>query len=289
MNGVAESQVQRAELAETTLKKPRLGFLGVGWIGRNRMEAMAASGLGEIVAVADPAEANRLEAAKLAPQAEMVEGLDDLLKVGVDGVIIATPSALHAEQAIGSLEAGCAVFCQKPLARTHAETAAVIKAAKEANRLLGVDLSYRYIQGVNEMRRIIREGEIGNLFAADLVFHNAYGPDKSWFYDLALAGGGCVIDLGIHLVDLAFWILGNPAVQHISSALYAKGEALPHPPEVVEDYAAARMDLTSGTAINLACSWRLHAGCDASIKASFYGSKGGVERTNGEDGPEWNG
>jgi predicted dehydrogenase len=63
----------------------------------------------------------------------------------------------------------------------------------------------------------MRSGELGRVFAVDLVFHNAYGPDKPWFYDPELAGGGCVMDLGVHLVDLALWSLDFPGVTAVTS------------------------------------------------------------------------
>jgi hypothetical protein len=112
--------------------KPRLGFLGVGWIGRHRMEAMIATGAIEVAAIADPSPEMAAEALKLAPAAQQVAGLAELLDMGLDGIVIATPSALHAEQSIQALERGAAVFCQKPLGRTAAEARAVIDAAKRA-------------------------------------------------------------------------------------------------------------------------------------------------------------
>jgi predicted dehydrogenase len=259
---------------------PRLGFLGVGWIGRSRLEAIARTGLAEIAAIADPIEENRIQARKLAESAETVEKLQDLLALELDGIVIATPSALHAVQAIKVLETGIPVFCQKPLARNAGETIAVIEAARKADRLLGVDLSYRYTSGIRRMRQAITSGELGKIFAADLVFHNAYGPDKSWFYDRDLSGGGCVIDLGIHLVDLAFWLLDYPAAQNVSSRLYADGAPLDARMDKVEDYANARIDLASGACLQLACSWKLQAGREAVISATFYGTNGGVEFRN---------
>src|SRR4051812_40941045 len=80
--------------------RPRLGFLGVGWIGRHRLDAIAQSEVAEIVAVADPARELAVEAARISPAATVLTSLDALLEVGVDGVVIATPSALHAEQAV---------------------------------------------------------------------------------------------------------------------------------------------------------------------------------------------
>lgn len=266
--------------APTQAGRPRLGFLGVGWIGRNRMEAMLATGAVEAAAIADPSPEMAAEAARLAPGAAVVSGLDDLLETGVDGVVIATPSAMHAEQSIRTLEAGAAVFCQKPLGRTAAETRAVVEAARKADRLLAVDLSYRFTEGMSRIAELLRSGEIGRVHAADLVFHNAYGPDKAWFYDTALSGGGCVMDLGVHLVDLTLWVLDFPAVREVSAHLFAAGEPLGARPDRVEDYAVATLELETGAVVRLACSWRLHAGREAVISADFYGAEGGATLRN---------
>jgi len=262
------------------LKKPRLGFLGVGWIGRHRMKALIDSGIIEAVAVADPSRDCLEEALKLAPSAKPAPSLSRLINEGLDGIVIATPSAQHAEQALEALRHGVAVFCQKPIGRNWEEASAVVEAAKAANRLLGLDLSYRHTQAMRQIRPIVAEGGIGRVHTVDLVFHNAYGPDKPWFYDPELSGGGCVIDLGVHLVDLALWTLGFPKVVDVTSHLFANGERLPAHPAVVEDVAAATLTLETGTVIRLACSWRLNAGQDAEIAAAFYGTEGGTAMRN---------
>ena len=289
VNGVREEDLgatgDRSRPVERAARRaspvPRLGFLGVGWIGKHRMQAIARGGFGEVVAVAD---ASREMAAAAARELEaaptIADSLDDLLDADLDGVVIATPSALHAEQSIAALERGVAVFCQKPLARTAAETARVVDAARAADRLLGVDLSYRCTEGMRRIRELVSAGELGRVYAVDLVFHNAYGPDKPWFHDPRLSGGGCVVDLGIHLVDLALWTLGFPTVTTASSRLFAKGEPLRSTLEQVEDYAVARLDLDTGATIQLTCSWNLPAGCDAVIGASFYGTRGGAALRN---------
>jgi predicted dehydrogenase len=260
---------------------PRLGFVGVGWIGRHRMEAIAGSGCGDVAALAD-ASADALAAArKSAPNATSFgASFEELLDADLDGIVIATPSALHADQAVAALERGLAVFCQKPLARTAGETRRVVDAARAADRLLGVDLSYRHTAGMRAIRELVTSGALGDVYAVDLVFHNAYGPDKPWFYDPALSGGGCVVDLGIHLVDLALWTLGFPDVQSATSRLYSKGRALRPLQRDVEDYAVARLDLANGASVQLTCSWNLPAGQDAVIGASFYGTQGGAALRN---------
>ncbi len=144
-----------------------MGFLGVGWIGRNRLEALLRSGLVDIAAVCDPGAENAAAASQLAGCA-IEESFDALLGTGLDGLVIATPSALHADQAIAALQRGVAVFCQKPLGRTEDETARVVAAARTENKLLAVDLSYRYVKGIEQVRDLIRTGELGTVYAADL-------------------------------------------------------------------------------------------------------------------------
>lgn len=280
-----ESQSPEAETTHAltharTRALPSLGFLGVGWIGRHRMEAIARSGFGQVAAVADTSAEMIAAARETAPDAQVADGADALLEMGLDGIVIATPSAMHAEQSIRALQAGTAVFCQKPLGRTAGEVRRVVDAARAADRLLAVDLSYRFTAGMRAIRDRIARGELGKVYAVDLVFHNAYGPDKPWFYDPALSGGGCVMDLGVHLVDLALWALDFPGVENVTSRLFAGGEALGAGADCCEDYATARVDLAGGTAVDLACSWKVSAGQDAVIGASFYGTGGGAALKN---------
>jgi predicted dehydrogenase len=126
----------------------------------------------------------------------------------------------------------------------------------------------------------VRAGAIGEPYAVDVTFHNAYGPDKPWFFDPERSGGGCVIDLGIHLVDLALWTLDFPAVTGVDARLFAQGRPLGDPARQVEDYAVATIDLATGTTVRLACSWNLAAGSDCVIDASFYGTAGGAAFRN---------
>jgi predicted dehydrogenase len=256
------------------MSRPRIGFLGTGWIGRHRMAAMLATGAVEATAFCDPAPECAAEAGGLAREAARVPSLAAMLDLNLDGVVIATPSALHAAQSIAALERGVAVFCQKPLGRDAAEARAVVAAARRADRLLSVDFSYRYTAAARAMADLVRGGALGRVFAADLVFHNAYGPDKAWFYDRAQSGGGCVMDLGVHLVDLLLWLFDFPELAEANAALLAGGQ--PAGAEAVEDYAVAQLVLSNGVVARLACSWRLQAGQEAVIEASLYGDRGGA-------------
>ncbi|MEO6546835.1 MAG: Gfo/Idh/MocA family oxidoreductase [Ferruginibacter sp.] len=260
--------------------KPRLAFAGAGWIGRARMKAVAESDLAEMSFIADPSEECLQEAYKIAPEIRAINSFDEMVcNDAIDGVVIATPSALHMQQAIAAFRENKAVFCQKPLGRTRLEVAAVVNAARRNKKLLGADFSYRYTNAFQKIATIIQSGELGNIYAIDLKFHNAYGPDKPWFHDFSLSGGGCALDLGIHLIDLMLYALDFPAVVKVNSNLLSKSMSVKGRKEV-EDYAAVIIELENDVTAQLACSWNLPAGADAIIEASFYGTKGGVSLKN---------
>lgn len=264
----------------TSQKTIRLGFAGLGWIGLNRMQAALELEAVEAAALFDPSEESLAAAKEQAPEAAVASTFEKLLEQDLDGVVIATPSALHARQTIEALERGLAVFCQKPLARTLQETEDVIEAARSADRLLMTDLSYRYIRGVERMRELIGSGELGTVYAADLTFHNAYGPNKPWFFDYRQSGGGCLIDLGTHLVDLAVQLLGPKPLRRLDCQMFRDGRRLPSPIEDVEDFATVNWEHDDGSTVRMACSWNLSAGRDAVIEAVFYGTQGAVALKN---------
>ncbi|ASQ44765.1 Gfo/Idh/MocA family protein [Legionella clemsonensis] len=262
-------------------KRLSLGFIGVGWIGRSRMEALINQGNIKAVVIAEPCMQNASNALKMAAGARLVKSPEDVYKnEALDGIVIATPSALHASQSLEALKAGKAVFCQKPLGRTSEEVEQIINASKEADKLLFVDLSYRYTKAFQAIYDTIIRGEIGRIHAVNLVFHNAYGPDKAWFYDIKQSGGGCVIDLGVHLLDMALYCLGFPEVINLQSHLYSRGIKLKPNEEKVEDFAKIFMSTADETTLSLECSWNASAGQDAVIEVVFYGSEGGVALKN---------
>jgi predicted dehydrogenase len=267
--------------------RPRLGFIGLGWIGRMRLAAVASSeGPAEAAALCDPSAASLQDAAKPFPGVPCFDDYEQMLDraedLGLDGVVIATPNALHAPQTLAALDRGLAVFCQKPLALSAAEAREMVEASRRADRLLGVDYSYRHTEGAQALRRLtggsLDGGELGRVYSLETVFHNAYGPDKPWCFDRSLSGGGALMDLGVHLVDLAFWLLGDPEVRAIHGGATRGGAPLSEGD--VDDFASARIDLEGGGVISLAVSWNAHAGRDCVIRAAALGTAGGAEFRN---------
>lgn len=264
-------------VVETKKDTLRVGFIGTGWIGRNRMVALLQEQFIMPVAIFDTDNEQACKALEIIPNAFRCNSIEEIVSTDVDAVVIATPNALHEAQALDALDRNCAVFCQKPLGRNAKECIRIIDYAQEKNLRLGIDMSYRYLEGIQIGRSIIENGLIGDIFTVDCCFHNAYGPDKEWFYNPLLSGGGCLIDLGVHCIDLAMWVLGFPAVKNVSGILYEKGKRVYKNGLLrAEDYADAIIELDSGVTIRTACSWKISAGCDAVIKWVFYGSKGTI-------------
>jgi predicted dehydrogenase len=261
---------------------PKIGFLGVGWIGKSRLQAIAEAGAGEIAAFHEP-NAETADALKADyPQATACATYEQLLKQDIDAVAIATPSAQHAQQTAQAIAAGKHVFCQKPLARTTAETKELVAAAKAADVHLGVDFSYRDTKALQAVQQLVQSGDLGTVYAAELVFHNAYGPDKGWYYDSKLAGGGCLMDLGIHLIDALFFLFPSLDIREAKAKRFSKG-SLVTDEEAVEDFAHASISGSSSSgelSATLATSWNLPAGQEAAIGISVYGSSGGAQFTN---------
>lgn len=261
--------------------RPRIGLLGVGWIGRLRLQALVDADVSDVVALADPSAHARDAARAIVPPARVVESLDELLRERLDGVVIATPSALHAAQAMACLERGMAVFCQKPLACTAHEAAAVVGAARAANRRLDVDLCYRTTAAASALKRLVAEGVLGTIHSVELVFLNAYSPGQEWCYVRDLAGGGCVMDLGIHLLDQLVWLLGWRDLRIADARLLTRGVPWSATDAgSIEDFAQVIVENGDGAVARLTCAWRASIGQDARIGIELVGTTGGARLRN---------
>ena len=207
------------------MSRTGLGFAGLGGLGEALLKDVPKFGEHlEVVAVQDirrdvaGAMAERYNAAWAGDR------FDDLLSVdGVDAVVLCTPNALHAAQTQAALRAGKDVLVQKPLAISLDDAQATLDLAEASGKLLFVDYSYRFLDTMARFRAAA--AELGPLRSAHAVFHNVYGPgaEKSWFFDPRLSGGGALTDLGVHLLDLALWLVEPRQAQLVSAVLCSGG------------------------------------------------------------------
>jgi predicted dehydrogenase len=198
---------------------PGLALLGCGWVAD--MHARAAAECGHtVVAVAN----HRLESAERFASEHVIERVTTDWRAlvsapDVDVVIVCTPNSLHAEQSIAALAAGKHVLCEKPMATTTADGEAMLAAAALHDRLLLVLHPWRHHPAVIAVRDAIAEGDLGRVVRTHgYGVHADWGP-SGWFTDPALAGGGALVDMGIHAIDTARFLLGDPEARRVAASI----------------------------------------------------------------------
>jgi predicted dehydrogenase len=272
----------------------RVGVVGLGWAGRQHIEAYGDLPGTEVVAIAGLEEDIRASLAAEHAVEHEVARWEDLLDVdGLDAVSVAVPTFLHAPITIAALERGLHVLCEKPLARTYAEAEAMVQAARRAGRVLDVAFNHRRRGDIQELKRLIDAGRLGRAYYAKAWWLRRSGIPTlgSWFTRSELAGGGPLVDIGIHVLDYALFLLGNPGVRTVSASTYdllgqsgwgshsesAKSGVTDAKTFDVEDLATVFMRLDDGGTLLLEASWAAHRSDGDEFGITLYGSDGGAE------------
>jgi len=189
----------------------RVALFGSGWIQKMHARAVQDHPEGVLVAATNWREPSLRALADAFGIPKVTTSWYDLVHDDeVDAVVIATPNALHAEQAIACLHAGKHVLVEKPMAMSVAECDAMIVAARNADRYLMVAHCWRFHPAVVAVRDVIRGGDLGRIVKTHgYGIHTEWGP-SGWFTQRALAGGGALIDMGVHAIDTARFLLDDP-------------------------------------------------------------------------------
>ena len=236
-------------------KTLRVGLVGVGAAAQiSHIPALKRLEGVELVALCDrdPEKAARVAAKFGIPRS--TGRFDDLLADDVvDAVDICTPNFLHAPMATAALEAGKHVLCERPLARSGTEAAAMLKAAKKAECVLMCAVQHRFRADAQLLRTFVQKGDLGEIFFAKagwLRQRTEWDSDE-WRRQQRESGGGVVLDLGFQMLDLSLWILGSPKVHSVTASVHrmSKGE--------VEDSATAFLRLEGGATLTLELTWGL--------------------------------
>ncbi|MBN9189118.1 MAG: Gfo/Idh/MocA family oxidoreductase [Microbacterium sp.] len=269
----------------------RVAVIGVGGVGAAHAHAFAAHPDVELVALADAVPGRRdAVAAELGVPRVLGDWREVLAADGVDAVSIALPNALHAPVTIAALEAGLHVLCEKPLATTVADARAMVDAARTAGRVLEVPFNHRKRGDVAFLERYLADPGIGEIYHVRASWRRRAGiAAAGWFRSRELAGGGALIDLGPHVLDLVLHLLGEPAVRTASAAVHGRlgtagyGRTRSATPvhnggDVVdvEDLASAFLRLDGGVSVQFEISWAGHAADDEDISLEILGVDGGV-------------
>jgi len=179
----------------------------------------------EVVALCDI----KIEKAKQLAQKfgvkDVYEDYNDVLNIpGLDAVDICTPNYLHSVIAVKALEKGINVFCEKPDATNVAEANKMKVAAEKSGKLLMVMRNNRYMPISSYLKKYIEDGKMGDIYAARCGWQRRRGiPGKGgWFTTKEQSGGGPLIDLGVHMIDLTMWLMGNPKPVAVTGCTYTE-------------------------------------------------------------------
>ncbi|MBN2207131.1 MAG: Gfo/Idh/MocA family oxidoreductase, partial [Candidatus Aminicenantes bacterium] len=229
----------------------RTAIVGAGLAGRKRAESLKSCGqAGWLVAVCD-SDPGRAAALAAATGARAYDDWRTALETpGLEAVIAAAPNKLNTEIAAAALERGCHVLCEKPLGRTAEEAARLNLAAAEARRVLKTGFNHRYHPALRTAKALVESGRLGPLYHIRGVYGHGGRPgyENEWRADPKLAGGGVLIDQGVHVVDLSRWFLGE--IGEVFGQIRTSGWPMP-----VEDNAWLILRAAGGRTASLLVSW----------------------------------
>ena len=247
----------------------RFGVIGAGKIGSLRIATIKANPSAELAAVFDHSNA-AVEKAVAGTIAKPCTDLQEFLNSNLDAVVVATPCHFHEELCLAAFAAGAHVLCEKPLANTVEASASIVAAAKKAGRILAIGFNLRYYPMVKFARQAVDEGLVGNITHIR-VYGGHEGIHKfqaDWEYKMPESGGGAMMDIGIHMTDLARYFLGE-----ITTVYGCMSESVWHV-DGSEDNAIAIFKNPDGIVASYQTNWTEWKGYKSYVE--IYGDNGMV-------------
>ena len=271
----------------------KFGIVGVGGIASMHIDNIITGkcpGL-KIVAMADRKEARRKWAAEKVPEAKIFNEGADLIKSRLcEAVLIAVPHYQHPELTIMALQNGLHVMCEKPMAYNTAEAIAMKEAAEKNGKLLMIGFVLRFSNEAKIAKDLIDKDLLGDIYYAKARYIRRHGNPGGWFSDIERSGGGPVIDIGVHVIDLTRYLMGLPkpvsvyavADRKLGRRDYLKNHvdwaplnASPSDPDTVEDFATALIRYDNGAVLSLETTYDINMPDDNT--RLLCGTKGGLE------------
>ena len=277
--------------------KLRFGVLGAGQISRVACQEINRHPRAQVVAGSDP------HPERLAELATSLGGLRTyadnealLADPELDAVFVATPNAFHAPLAQRALQQGKHVIVEKPFATNAAEARLTIEQAERSGKLLSVGMNQRFRAESQRVAQLVRSGALGRVYHAKAFWFRRAGIPKlgTWFGKQALAGGGALYDVGVHLLDLALFCMNQFEPRSVSGQVYTTfgsrglGEGSwglsdpAHPGFDVDDGATALLRFADGATLTLDVSWAIHQREPDRMNVVLHGSEAGAGLYPGE-------
>ncbi|MEK3722388.1 Gfo/Idh/MocA family protein [Paenibacillus sp. FSL H8-0034] len=273
------------------MSKLKIAVIGAGSISEAHLTAYSVHPEVELIAICDLNETRAQEKAERYGAGTTYTNYMELLQnPEIEAVSICTWNHMHAKIAIAALEAGKHVLCEKPLCKTVEEALNVQKAVHDSGKVLQVGYVRRYGTNVQTLRKFVDAGQLGEIYYAKASCLRRLGNPGGWFSDSERSGGGPLIDLGVHVIDLCWYLMGKPKVKSVSGNTYRKLGNRAHIDNLsyykaadfnaehndVEDLANALIRFDNGASLMVDVSFTLHARKDE-LAVKLYGDKGGAE------------
>ncbi|NRA39382.1 MAG: Gfo/Idh/MocA family oxidoreductase [Planctomycetes bacterium] len=270
----------------------RCGVVGAGAIAYSSCEAMQSHGGAEIVAASD-LNPDRLKELcdKFSISRSYADSAELFADKDVDAVYIGVPNKFHAPLALAALEAGKHVILDKPFALNAVEAQQVADAAEKAGKIFMLGMNQRYRKESQMVRSLVEKGVLGDIYHAKAFWFRRAGIPKlgTWFGNKALAGGGALLDIGVHLLDLALFCVDEFDPKTVSGSTYTtfgnrglgeggwgKSDRAKDFIFDVDDFATAFIRFDSGLSMTLDVSWAAHAEQGNRNDVHLYGSEAGA-------------
>lgn len=274
-------------------EKLRIGIIGTGGIARSVHIPgyLAIPDQCEIVAAADLSQDALDSVEQEFGITNLYRDYNDLLQLKyIDAVSVCTSNRGHHPVTLAALSAGKHVFCEKPLASSVVEAQEMVAAAQAADKILAVDFQSRFFAQSDLLKGFIQRGDLGEIYYVRAAWNRRRGlPPKTNLtsHSKELSGGGALIDLGVHVLDTALWLMGSPKPISVSGATYLKignradGGFNPwgpwnHEEMDADDFALAMIRFENGASLVVECSWALNIVDSEYYKIWVAGDKAGA-------------
>lgn len=267
----------------------RVGIVGTGSIGMIHLETYQRIPGYKVTAVCDIRKAALDRAKEKSGTAAFKDYRKLVEQKDVDLVAVCTPNNLHAPIAVAALEAGKHVFLEKPMAYDLKAAKQVIAAKKKAKKKVQIGVCQRFRGDAQVLKQHIEAGELGKIYFAKCGYLRRSGiPGMGgWFTTYKESGGGPIVDLGVHALDLTMWLMDNFKPVTVTACKYAEfgprglgaggwGAAVPSGVFDVEDLGAALIRFQDGATVFLEVSWAAHVGA-GKFYSMLLGDKAGCE------------
>jgi len=267
-----------------------LGVIGTGWPGQQHARVMSAIPEARLAACADLNVARRKEFADTYAPARSFSDYHELLNdLDVDAAIVCLPNFLHFPASLAALEAGKHVLCEKPPTMNGAEMKVLQDEATRRGLVYYFSRQFRFTPAMRAAKALIGAGRLGNIYHARATWVRSRGIPQGvggWFTEKKRSGGGALIDIGVHALDSAWYLMGTPRPVSVSAQVYRNFEHLVQDPVFdVEDAAYAFIRFETGAVVQLETSWAGNLPDDIPMGQYFgrelnnstvYGTKGTI-------------